>query len=339
MQIGFFDIENKENRLSELGDHLEKLNSVIDWEMFRPILKKAFQKEHKGPGGRPPFDYVMMFKILIIQKYYNLSDEQAEFQINDRISFMRFLGLGLADKVPDAKTIWYFRNVLTEKHTAEQLFNCFEQTLEDKNLISHKGSIIDATFSEVPKQHNTPDEKKALKEGKVPEEWKKPENKHKLSQKDTDAKYTQKRAEFFYGYKNHIKVDADSKLITKYCVTPANTADFQMVEYLIDEKDKELWADSGYCLKPVFSILPSHIKTHILEKNTKCHPLTDEQRKNNTEKSKVRVRVEHVFGHIKNTMNGTNLRSIGIKRVSFDVMLLNLTYNMCRFEFLSRSLA
>lgn len=339
MQIGFFDIENKENRLSELGDHLEKLNNIIDWEMFRPILKKAFKKEHKGAGGRPPFDYVMMFKILIIQKYYNLSDEQTEFQINDRISFMRFLGLGIADKVPDAKTIWYFRNVLTEKQTAEKLFNRFEQMLEDNNLISHKGSIIDATFSDVPKQHNTPDEKKSLKEGKVPEEWKKPENKHKLAQKDTDAKYTRKRDEYHYGYKNHIKVDADSKLITNYCVTPANVADFKMAEYLIDKTDRELWADSGYCLKPVIDILPAHIKTHILEKSTRCHPLSEEQRKHNTEKSKVRVRIEHVFGHMKNTMKGIDLRCIGLKRASFNLMLSNLTYNMCRFEFLSRSFA
>lgn len=339
MQIGFFDIEKKENRLSELGDNLEKLNTVINFEMFRPILKKAFQKEHKGAGGRPPFDYVMMFKILIIQRYYNLSDEQTEFQINDRISFMRFLGLGLADKVPDAKTIWHFRNVLTEKNTAEKLFNQFENMLEDKNLISHKGSIVDATFSEVPRQHNKPDEKRDLKEGKIPEEWTKPENKHKLAQKDTDAKYTRKHDEYYYGYKDHIKVDAESKFITSYCVTTANVPDYQVIPNLLDEKDQELWADSGYSFKPVFESLAPHIQSHILERSTKCHPLTEEQKKNNTVKSKVRVRVEHVFGHMKSTMNGINSRCIGLKRAAFNIMLSNLTYNMCRFEFLTRTTA
>ena len=337
MQLGFFDIENKENRLSELGDHLEKLNSAIDWEMFRPILKKTFQKEHRGVGGRTPFDYVMMFKILIIQRYYNLSDDQTEYQINDRISFMRFLGLGLSDKVPDAKTIWHFRNALIENCAADQLFNRFERMLEEANLISHKGSIVDATFSEVPKQHNTPDEKKDLKAGRTPEEWKKPENKHKLAQKDTDARFTRKRDEYHFGFKDHIKIDQESKLITAYHVTPANVPDYQILPALLDEKDKHLWADSGYCLRPVFDAIPSHIKTDILEKATKCHPLTDAQKRSNTTKSKVRVRVEHIFGYMKTTMNGIDLRCIGLKRAAFHLALANLTYNMCRYEYLTRS--
>lgn len=339
MQFGFFDIEKKENRLSELGDQLEKLNKVIDWEIFRPLLNKALKKEPKGAGGRPAFDYIMMFKILILQRFYNLSDDQTEYQITDRISFMRFLGLGLSDKIPDAKTIWNFRNILTEKQMGEQLFKCFEQELEKANLISHKGSIVDATFAEVPKQHNTPDEKKDLKEGKIPEEWKKPENKHKAAQKDTDAKYTKKRDEYHFGYKNHIKSDAESKLITEYAVTPANIPDYQVINNLLDKNDQELWADSGYCLKPVFDSIPTGITTHILEKSTKCHPLTDEQKKSNTEKSKVRVRVEHIFGFMNNSMQGINLRSIGLKRAEFGVALSNLIYNFFRFEFLFRSVS
>ena len=141
MQFGFFDIDRKENRLSELGDQLEKLNKVIDGEIFRPQLNKVFKKTPKGAGGRPAFDYVMMFKILILQKFYNLSDDQTEYQINDRISFMRFLGLGLSDKVPDAKTIWNFRNTLAEHQMGERLFKRFEQELERANMISHKGSM------------------------------------------------------------------------------------------------------------------------------------------------------------------------------------------------------
>lgn len=339
MQFGLFDIDRKENRLSELGDQLGKLNKVIDWEIFRPLLNKVFKKTPKGAGGRPAFDYVMMFKILILQRFYNLSDDQTEYQINDRISFMRFLGLGLSDKVPDAKTIWNFRNALAEQQMGERLFKLFEQELERANMISHKGSIVDATFAEVPKQHNSPDEKKDLKEGKIPEEWEKPENKHKAAQKDTEAKYTRKRDEYHYGYKNHVKGDAESKLITEFVVTPANVPDYQVINRLLDENDQELWADSGYCLKPVFDSIPSKIKTHILEKNTKCHPLSEEQRKTNTEKSKVRVRVEHIFGFMKNSMNGIDLRSIGLKRAEFNIALSNLTYNLFRFEFLSRSVS
>src|SRR5215510_1763330 len=111
-QKGFFDETDRLNKLSELGDSLEKLNKHINWEDFRRILTKALAKEAAGPGGRPPFDYVMMFKILILQKIYNISDDQTEFQINDRLSFQRFIGIQLYDTVPDAKTIWYFREML-----------------------------------------------------------------------------------------------------------------------------------------------------------------------------------------------------------------------------------
>ena len=332
MQIGFFDVENKEDRLSKMGDHLEKLNRAIDWEIFRPILEETFKKEHKGMGGRPPFDYVMMFKILVIQKYYNLSDDQTEYQINDRLSFMRFLGLGLGDRVPDAKTIWNFKNILGSQHVAEKLFKRFDLLLREANLISHKGSIVDATFSEVPKQHNTPDEKKEIKEGRTPKGWKK----NKRVQKDTDARYTQKRAEIYFGYKNHIKVDSDSKLITASKITPANYADFKVFPDLLDEEDQEIWADSGYNVKPLKETTPKEIKLHIQERNTRGHLLTEEQRAANTEKSKVRVRVEHVFGHMKNTMKGISQRCIGLMRTTFNLTLVNLTYNLCRYEFLTR---
>ena len=338
MQLGFFDRENREKRLTELGDNLEKLNNAVDWEMFRPILKKALYKAPKGAGERPPFDPVMMLKILILQRYYNLSDEQTEYQITDRISFMRFLDLGLSDKVPDAKTIWHFRNTLTENNVADLLFERFEQMLEEAQLISHKGSIVDATFADVPKQHNKPNEKEDLKAGKIPDEWKKPENAHKLSQKDTDAHYTKKHHEFHFGYKDHIKIDAGSKFITRYVVTPANVLDYKVFSNLLDDKDQNIWAGSGYSYGDVFNAIPKGVQTSILERGTKCHPLTEEQKKSNTEKSKVRVRVEHVFAHMKSTMNGTGLRCIGLKRAATNLALANLTYNMCRYEYLKRTM-
>ena len=84
-QRGLFDEADRLQEISKLGDPLEKLNTVIDWNIFKPILKKAMQKEAKGPGGRPPYDYVMMFKILILQRFYNISDAQTEYQIKDRL--------------------------------------------------------------------------------------------------------------------------------------------------------------------------------------------------------------------------------------------------------------
>ena len=128
---GLFDEEDRLRVLSKLGDSLEKLNEKINWEIFKPILKKALNKEAKGLGGRPAYDYVLMFKIIILQRLYNISDDQTEYQINDRVSFMRFLGLELKDKVPDAKTIWLFKEKLIEARVSKKLFEKLQKEVQD----------------------------------------------------------------------------------------------------------------------------------------------------------------------------------------------------------------
>ena len=162
MQLGFFTEETRLEKLTKLGDSLEKLN-IIDWEIFRPVLNVTFKKEHKGSGGRPPYDYLLLFKVLILQRLFNLSDDQTEYQINDRMSFMRFLGLSLGDKVPDAKTIWLFRDRLTEAKAIEELFRLFNRQLESQGIITHSGTIVDATFVDAPRQRNTREENKTIK--------------------------------------------------------------------------------------------------------------------------------------------------------------------------------
>lgn len=336
MQIGFFSEENRLEKLSKLGDSLVRLNTVINWEQFRPILKTATKKEHKGLGGRPPYDLILMLKILILQRLYNLSDDQMEFQINDRMSFMRFLGLGLGDNVPDAKTIWLFRDTLMKAGVMDKLFYHFNKMLLDAGIITREGTIVDATFVDAPRQRNHRDENATLKEGKVPEEWEKPENAHKLSQKDTDACWTKKNNERHYGYKDHVKVDVDSKLITGYTVTSANVHDSQALAELITEEDAVLYADSAYTGEELLAKLPKSVETRINEKGYRNHPLTPEQKENNRLKSKIRARVEHVFGFMTGSMNGITVRSIGIDRATFNIGLTNLVYNLCRYEILKR---
>jgi len=144
----------------------------------------------------------MMFKILILQKIYNISDDQTEYQINDRLSFQRFIGIQLYDTVPDAKTIWHFREVLKEADILEKIFNMFTEKLEKKGVITQSGSIVDATFVEAPRQRNTKKENKEIKEGGIPKEWQTEENRHKIAQKDTYARWTTKNKERHYGYKD-----------------------------------------------------------------------------------------------------------------------------------------
>mgnify|MGYP002626907890 CR=1 FL=1 len=341
MQLGFFgelnfDEQKRLNRLSVLGDRLPRLNEVIDWESFRPELLKVFPPAPEERGGRPRYDLILMFKILILQRLYNLSDEQAEYQITDRMSFMRFLNLDLKSRVPDAKTIWAFREKLVKAEDGEKFFDIFLEKLEKSGFITKCGSIVDATFVEVPRQRNTPEENAAIKEGRVPEEWESEENKHKKAQKDTDARWTKKGNASYYGYKNHVKVDADSKLIVKSETTSANVHDSQAISHLVDESDKVLYADSAYDGNTIAGQLPPTVETRIHERAHRGHPLTEEQKASNREKSKVRVRIEHVFAAMTMSFHGLTLRCIGKARAKFNIALLNLTYNMYRYESLCR---
>ena len=330
-EIGLFDVDERLMKLVQADDPLVRLKERVRWEQFRPVLEAALKKEAKGKGGRPPFDYVMMFKILILQRYYNLSDDRTEFQILDRLSFMRFLGLKISDKVPDAKTIWHFKEQLTSGDVIEGLFKTFLGSLSSAGLILQEGSIVDASFVEVPVQRNSRDENKEIKAGGTPEDWKEAENKAKLAQKDIDARWTKKNNETFYGYKDHIKTDAKSKLITKYEVTDASVHDSQVLEKILDEADadKPLYADSAYADQDEI-IESSRVESRIHEKGYRNNPLTEAQKATNREKSKVRARVEHIFGFIENSMGGSRLRCIGKTRAKATIGLMNLTYNMFR---------
>ena len=329
MQINLFAEETQLQRLSKLGDSLEKLK-VIDFESFRPLLENVFRKERKSNAGRPPFDAVMMFKILVLQRLFNLSDDQTEYQITDRMSFQRFIGLSLGERVPDAKTIWLFRDTLTESGVIRELFAQFNGMLASKGIITHTGTIIDATFVDAPRQRNSHSENEQVKNGKTPEEWKK--NPHKLAQKDTNARWTKKNDETHYGYKDHVKVDADSKIITDYATTSANVHDSNEFTDFLNEEDQIVYADSAYVGKEI----PDHVENRVCEKGYRNNPLTDEQKANNRKKSKTRCRIEHVFGFMTGSMHGITLRSIGIKRAEFNIGMTNLVYNICRYTILER---
>ena len=321
-----FDEEIRQEKINGLKNPLFELDSIIDWNIFRKPISDALVKSVKGPGGRPAFDYVIMFKILVLQKLYNISDEQTEFQILDRQSFRTFLKI--ANKVPDSTTIWLFRENLTNAGVIDKLFALFNKQLESKNLITKTGCIVDASFVEVPRQRNTRDENKEIKNGKIPENW---DNPKKISQKDTDARWTMKRNIAHYGYKNHIKIDKDSKIITRFSITAANVHDSIEIDKLIDENDKELYADAGYI--GTENKLPENVLKHICAKGYRYKKLTDNDKEQNRIKSKIRCRVEHVFGTMKTAMNNAlKIRSIGIKRAVFLVGLANLVYNILRLK-------
>ena len=327
------------DRLTKLGDPLEKLNAAIDWEIFRKPIRKRIRKEDYSKGGRPPMDEILMFKITLLQDWNNISDDSTEYLINDRLSFQRFLGMELGEKSPDAKTIWVFKEKLG-KDGMRELFEVFNEKLAGLGVLKREGSLIDATFVEAPRQRNSREQNKTIKEGKIPEEWKTPENANKLEQKDTDARWAKKGEETFYGYKDHAKVDKESKIITDFTVTSASVHDVNEFEGLIDINDHEAWLDAGYAsAEHVARIMEKYpdLILHICEKGTKNNPLTDEQKESNRIKSKVRARVEHVFGYITRFMGGIFIRTIGIERAEREICGMNLAYNLKRVAFLVNS--
>ena len=254
-------------------------------------------------GGRPAYDYVLLFKIAILQRYYNVSDDGIEYAILDRLSFMRFLGLGINDAVPDAKTIWLFKDKLAKGGVAQKLFDALDRQLDKDGIIVHKGKLVDASIVEVPKQRNTRQENEQIKNGEVPDDW----NTHKRRQKDMDAQWVKKNGRNYFGYKNHIKADSKTKLITGYKVTTANIHDSEVIAELIDKKEdggQTLHADSAYRSECIEAMCKSRgIHSRIHEKGYRNNPLTTKQLKRNKRKSKIRARVEHIFGFMTNSMN------------------------------------
>ena len=167
---------DRANKLTKLGDPLVALNHNINWEAFRSDLNILRQKDRKSSAGAKAFDVILMFKILALQQLNNLSDDRIEYQIQDRVSFMRFLGLGFADKILDAKTVWLFREHLKEAKLIEVLFDRFHSQLAACGYIAKAGQMIDATFVEVPRQRKNREENAQIKAGETPTEWKKEEN-------------------------------------------------------------------------------------------------------------------------------------------------------------------
>ena len=334
-QRGLFDEQDRMNKLNSLQDPLVSIGESIDFEQFRLTLETATLQDSYAKGGRPPFDRVMLFKALLLQKIYHLSDDQLEYQINDRLSFMRFLGLQLSDKVPDAKTYWYFREALTKSAVIDKAFVLFRDRLRDHGYMLQEGKIVDASLVKAPIQRNSRDENAQIKEGEIPKDW----SDAKKSQKDTDATWTMKHGKHQYGYKNHIKIDAGSKLIDEFEVTTASVHDGQVLIELLDETDQNqpLYADSAYDSDEIRKELKRRkIGCRIQKKGSRYVTLSKMQQVANHIKSRTRCRVEHVFASIHNRAYGFGIRCIGLNRAAAEITLQNLVYNMCRMIYLSR---
>ena len=364
-QAGFWDLDERYQRLSAVGDPLEKLNAIIPWPVFEKPLAKALKRSDGSKGGRPPFPAVLMFKILVLQALYNLSDDQAEFVIQDRLSFMRFLGLSLSQKVPDAKTIWLFRESLVRAGAIDNLFARFDKHLSKSGYLAplggaslacramKGGQIVDATIIQAPRQHNSQNEKATIKVGEIPEGWK--DKPAKLAQKDRDARWTVKYSKAkqptetptsaatrqhdiaipMFGYKNHAGIDRVHGFIRGWTVTSASANDGAQLRNVVakDNTASTVWADSAYRSKTNEEWLERNgLTSDIHQRKPKGKPMPEAMSRANGRRSKVRSAVEHVFARQKDKMK-LFIRTIGISRAKVKIGMANIAYNMLRYVF------
>lgn len=316
-QAELFDFIERVQELSKRAGSLDKLNELIDFEVFRAELLEILDYGEHEKGGRPPWDPVLMLKVLLIQRYYNLSEEETEFQILDRFSFQRFVGLSVGDKVPDKNTIWDFKQRLG-RQGMKRLFDLFGKLLAEQGLVGKGGKIVDASFVDTPRRRVGKGKGETL-------------SKKARSHVDEDARWAKKGDETHFGYKNHAKCDAASKLVETYEVTSAEVHDSKVLEDLLGEQDESLYADSAYKSASIDQTLSERkIKNMIHEKGYRNHPLAGFQKKINTLKSQARCRVEHIFGFQANSLGADWIRTIGIERAGFQIGLSNLVYNLCR---------
>jgi IS5 family transposase len=342
-QMGFFDAAKRLTMLSAKGDPLVSISALVPWEQFRGDIEAVVltaDEARKSNAGRKPIDALVLFRMLVLQSLYNLSDEQIEYQVRDRLSFTRFLGLGFENRIPDGTTLWLFREKLAKAGLIDKLFERFGRHLEAKGYIARGGQMVDATIVPVPRQRNSRDENEQIKTGATPEDWKKHPSKNR--QKDKDARWTKKHGRSFFGYKNHVNADARHKLIRDYAVSDASEHDSQQLDDLLNRGNtsSDVYADSAYrSAETERKLRAQGFRSRIHKRGRRNRPLTEAEVRANHRKSKVRVRIEHVFGAQENAPGGRLVRTIGIVRAMIKIGLQNLAYNIRRLVFLERAAA
>ena len=333
MMPGLFDEQVLLKKLDQKVDPLARLNSIVDWQIFLPIIENALGRDNASTAGRKPYPTLFMFKILILQSLYNQSDEETErFLLRDLIA-RRFVGLCGCEFGPDFTTIWRFKEALTRAGVLDALHDAFSNQLDELGFQASKGQIVDASIVPALKQRNSREENEAIRAGNPPLDW----SEAKRRQKDVDARWTKKNEQSHFGYKNHIAVDVKHKFIRAWEVTAANVHDSQVfLELLAENTSRDVYADSAYLSEETQKRLKaSGYRAHIQRKGQKNHPLSDWEKQGNRTRSRIRSRVEHVFGAQRQRAGTLVVRCIGLPRARAKIGLRNLAYNMDRLGFLA----
>ena len=329
-----FAAEHHRKKIDRLGDPLAEIESYIDFAALSAEVDRIAPRPESTQGGRPPFPTETMVRILVLKRLYNLSDEQMEYQLLDRMSYQRFCGLSQAVNIPDRTTIWVFENRIGTAG-AQALFDGVSAQLLKRGYIARGGQIIDATLVPAPKQHLGRKEKDLVQQHAMPTDW----TPAKRRQKDIDATWTSKHGKSYFGYKLSINADQRYKVIRKIETDTASTHDSQHFDNVFDANNtsRDVYADRGYPSEAREAWLKNQgFRNQIQRKGKRNKPLSECQQRRNRRIAKTRVRVEHVFAAIEQ-MGGKLLRTIGQARANFAMTMMAACYNLKRLVYLQRA--
>jgi len=332
IKSSLFASEERELKLNKLGDVLQGLDKYIDFTELACAVDKAAPRPSRAKGGRPPFPTELMVRVLVVQQMFNLSDEQMEYQLLDRLSFQRFVGLRQSSQIPDRTTIWTFKERLIKAEASGIIFEAVNQQLASQGYVARGGQMIDASIVPAPIQHVSADEKAQIKEQAMPSDW----SPEKRRQKDVDATWTKKHGKSFFGFKLSASTDNRYKLIRKVKVSTASAHDTTHLEDVLDSSNtsRDIYADKGYAdHEREKRLKESGWRPHIQRKARKGKPISECQKQRNKRISKTRVRVEHPFASLAQ-MGGKLVRTIGLGRATLHLNWKAATYNMRRMCYL-----
>lgn len=334
IKTDLFAADAHRQKIDGLGDPLVEIESCIDFAALAAEVDRVAPRPVSPQGGRPPFPTETMVRILVLKRLYNLSDEQMEYQLLDRMSYQRFCGLSQASNIPDRTTVWTFENRIGEAG-ANTLFDGMNAQLLAKGFIARGGQIIDATLVPAPKQHLNKEEKELVGQGATPADW----SPAKRRQKDTDATWTKKHGKSYFGFKLSVNVDKKHKVIRKIETGTASTHDSQHFDAVLDQSNtsRDVYADRGYPSDAREAKLKAAgLRNHIQRKGKRNKPLSACQQGRNQRIAKTRARVEHVFAAI-NQMGGKLIRTIGQARANFAMTMMATCYNLKRMVYFNKA--
>ena len=292
---------------------LERINEAVDWRKLAKVVNGIYA----APVGRPSYPPVVMVKIMMLQQWYEASDEAMEEALWDRVSFKRFVGLGIEDDVPDHSTISRFRKEVSERGLGRRLFKELTRQLDKQGLFVKQGTLLDATIVEAqvrrPSSPGHPGTRSAI---------------------DPDASWTRKGGQSYFGYKAHIGMDGGSGLIREAVLTPANVNDTEVADELVSGDEEAVYADKAYGAQERSEWLKSvRIKDRIMRRGNKHHPVLPYwERRRNALISRLRSPVEKVFGTWKRSYGYRRVRYMGLERNTTELFFKCMAYNLRRAD-------